>query len=1343
MKRAFTLQQVPYLFGLLFIAFLLISSSNNPPNGRTGAPGDGLCSNCHGSQPPNVQGDISLTGLPATIQPNTTYPLTVTFTVTEGSPSTAGFQMLSLNTSNNNAGDFAAISGDVGTNTTGNGREYIEHRGDKSISGNTVSWSFEWTSPASAPGSGDLTLYASGILANNNGSNSGDRTITNTFGTMLASADPLQAEITSSTDVSCFGGNDGSATAAASGGTPPYAFSWSNGQNGATANNLAAGTYTVTVSDSGSGTTTTTVVINQPTQLNAFIASQTNVDCNGNNTGSAQGAANGGTPPYSFSWSNGTNGPNNNNLAANTYILTVFDANGCTATTSLTITEPSELQIAIDSQTNVSCNGDQDGSATASGTGGTGPYSFEWSEGTTTATAFDLGPGTYTITITDANNCTANTSVIITEPEALTLSVTSQEAVNCNGSSEGSAMVEAAGGTSPFTYAWSNGANGPTANNLSAGSYVVTVTDANNCSTTESVTITEPAALQASATNQAVTCFGNCDGSIDLSVTGGVTPYTYAWSGNETTEDLSDLCAGNYSVTVTDANGCMDTLSISVAEPNELVLAATAIIPVDCNGNNTGSASVEASGGTTPYTYAWPSGGTGSTENNLSAGTYLASVTDANGCTSTLQVEITQPAALQANASATGETSAGANDGTAQAAPTGGTTPYSYEWSNGATEASLTGLTPGNYTVTVTDANNCTAIETVSVAAFDCAISVELSKSDVSCNNGADGTSTATVNGGNAPFSFEWSSGSQEATATGLEAGTYTVTVTDDNGCTTTGNVTIVEPDPLSLNISNLSNANCNGANDGSVTLQSDGGTTPYTYNWADGSIEQTRTDLAAGEYNPTVTDANGCTISISLTIAEPNPLVLSETVAGNVTCFGAADGASTVLAGGGTAPYSYAWSDGETGNSRTGLAPATYTVTATDANGCATDLTIEITEPDALQVFVVDSNQPVCADDATGGISVSVEGGTGSFGFLWSNGSTDPDQNNLTAGTYTLTVTDANQCQETLSIELSALDTVAPVVELVPNLNIYLDENGQATLDASQIDAGTSDNCGLDDWVLSQTTFDCGDIGVQNIQATAFDLSGNSAAASTLVAVVDTIAPTLLCPNDIVSTDCNSPVEYTLTFSDNCSIDEPVLVDGIASGSMFPEGITTVAFDLIDQGGAVASCSFTVEIVNTLSITSINVTNASNDGANGAIDLTFSGGTAPFTFIWTQGGNVVGNTEDLSDLESGTYEVEITDALGCSIFSDMVTVDNILSIREESLDQLVVFPNPATETVWITGISDPAIRTVQCIDLRGKVYELPVQGLGNEQVQVSLQELPTGLYLLQVGQQRVRLVVQ
>jgi len=721
----------------------------------------------------------------------------------------------------------------------------------------------------------------------------------------------------SATNISCYGGAS-TVTVAATGGTGPY--------TGAGNFTVSAGTHNYTVTDANGCTASASVTITQPSQLVATSTS-TPILCNGG-TSTITVAATGGTTSYG--------GIGTFTVTAGTHSYAVGDANGCSATTSITVTEPTVLT-ASSSSTSISCNGGT-ATVTVTGNGGTGPY--------TGTGNFTVSAGTYSYTVTDANGCTATTSITVTEPTLFTASITSTP-ILCNGGTS-VITVSATGGTGTYI--------GTGNYTVTAGTHAYTVYDGNLsnilCITSISTTITEPSALTASSSATSISCNG---GTATVTVTGngGTGPYT--GTGNFT------VSAGTYSYTVTDANGCTATTSITVTEPT-LLTASSSSTSISCNGG-TATVTVTSAGGTGPYT------GTGNF--TVSAGTYSYTVTDANGCTATTSITVTEPTLLTASSSST---SISCNGGTATVTVTGngGTGPY---------------IGTGNFTVsagthnyTVTDANGCTATTSITVTE-PTLLTAGSTSTSISCTGGT-ATVTVTSAGGTGPY-----------TGTGnftVSAGTHNYTVTDANGCTATTSITVTEPTVLTASSSSTS-ISCNGGT-ATVTVTSAGGTGPYT---GTGSYS-----VVAGTYSYTITDANGCSASTSITVTQPTALTASISST-PVLCNGG-NSIITVSASGGTGPYT------GTGNYTVTAGPHSYTVT--DTNGCTTSTSTTITEPSALTASSSATNiscyggTAVVTVTATGGTTpyagigtYTVSAGTHSYTVTDVNGCTSNTSINVT----------------------------------------------------------------------------------------------------------------------------------------------------------------------------------------------------------------------------------------------------------------------------------------------------------------------------------------------------------
>ncbi len=1079
-------------------------------------------------------------------------------------------------------------------------------------------------------------------------------------------ASALAASAFVNSNVSCFGGSNGSATAAGTGGTAPYSYAWSNGQITATATGLAAGSHTVVVTDANGCQDSASVIITQPaTSISVSASVMNQVSCYLGSDANALVSYSGGTAPYTVLWSTGAAIDTIVNIPAGTYSVTVTDANGCTATDSVIITQPAS---AVDANAsviaNVTCYGVPSGSATVTATGGTAPYTYSWSNGANTPTINTLSAGQYVVTITDANGCFDMDSVVITQPASpLNAVLVSNTNVDCFGNNTGSAQASVSGGTSPYTYAWSNGAVTSNISNVAAGVYSLTVTDANGCIDTLSVTITQPSAalISSSTVIQNVSCFGGVDGSAFVSYTGGTAPYSVSWSNGATSDSISNLNAGTYTVTITDANGCTTTQSVVITEPSS-ALAASAVVNqnVNCFGGNTGSATATASGGTSPYTYVWSNGATGANLNGVTAGTYSVTITDANGCTETATVTITQPAAaLTVGVLSSGNVDCfGSTTGFANVGASGGTTPYTYVWSNGTAGASLNNVGAGTYTVTVADANGCTATTSITLTQPASALASSATiVSQVACFGGATGEAYVSYSGGTAPYSVLWSTGQTADTLVNMTAGSYSVTITDANGCTSSQTVVITQPaSALSLSAVVSNHVLCFGTNSGAGAANVSGGTSPYTYNWSNGATGANISGLAPGSYSVTVTDANGCVVSGSIIINGPSSaLTASAGVLSHVDCFGVSTGSASSMAAGGTAPYSYAWSNGATTSNVRGLPAGTHTVTITDANGCTATASITINQPTSgIAVSTGAITNVNCFGGNDGSATIRVIGGTAPYNYAWSNGATTANLTNVATGTYSVTVIDANGCSATHSVTIGGpVSGLSITKTATAHVNCFNGLDGFASISVS---GGTSPYSVT--WNNGQTGNSASNLAAGQYVATVTDANGCS----------DTVVFNINQPSSGLSA-ANGFIQNVTCFGGNDGRAYVAISGGTAPYSvLWSNGATSDTLNSVQAGSYTVivtdanGCtdSTTVVITQPSSAVTASIQIIQNiyckGDASGAAFVAYTGGTPPYQVTWSTGAT----GDSISNVPAGSYTATITDANGCSVsISNDITEPN------------------------------------------------------------------------------------
>lgn len=1152
----------------------------------------------------------------------------------------------------------------------------------------------------------------------------------------------------SSTDVICNGDCNGTASSIATGGDGNYSYLWDDpsSQTNPAALNLCSGTYTLIVTDGNGCTGTGSTIINDPVILSATVSSN-DASCNASCDGSGTVFPVGGVAPYTFVWDDPASQTTQTatGLCAGTYNVTVIDAGGCTfGPLSITINEPSAFVGNI-SATALNCNGDCDGTATLNLVGGNAPYSYLWDDPSaqTSSTAIGLCAGSYNVIVTDVNGCVTNPfGITIAEPAALSITMVSTN-VDCFGNCNGSATATVTGGILPYNFVWDDPASQTTTSafNLCAGTFNVDVTDANGCIVSSPATITEPNVLTSGASSSDVSCFGQCDGAAAVAPTGGTSPYTFLWSDGSGANNISALCPGNYDVDITDANGCNTSQSFIILEPTEITATATAINST-CNTCN-GSASVSPVGGTGPYTYQWDAAAgsaTTQTVNNLCAGIYSVTITDATGCSITVGIAISDNNAETVNLTFTDASCFGVCDGTVLANTACLDAPCTFQWFDGSgvnlniNVDNASNLCADNYFVQVTNATGCITVATDTIHEPD-EIEGNGVVTDAACATVCDGQVALNPTGGDGSFTYLWNDPGAQTTqiATGLCGGTVDVAITSA-GCTITESYFINQPSNLSASVSTV-DAQCNLTCNGSATVTVTGGDAPFTFLWNDGAAQTTQTaiNLCAGNYDVTITDANGCSIIESITINEP-PALTATFSSTDVDCFGNCNGTSTVNPGGGIIPYTVQWDDPllQTTLTATGLCAGNYNVVVSDATGCSTlpfattvnenailDLTVSSTDAtcntfcdgtitavgiggDGNYLFSIDGGanfQPsgtfnnqcagaytvliVDGSGCSGTASVNVNepsslggsvtsfnatctvangsanavptGGTPGYSFVWMDnllnpiGQTTQGATGLAAGTYNVLVTDANGCTITLSATISNFNAPTITLNSVTDASCNGDCNGAIDMNVT---GGTPVYSYL--WIPNgQTTEDISNVCAGNYMLQVTDAAGCIAFGNASIVEPNILDATFNLV-DATCGACDGTAVVNATGGDgNYTFDWTNGQTGTNASNL-----CAGAYGVQVTDGAGCSAVVNFSINNPTGPTGENIvsTNASCAGiCDGTATVTPIGGTAPYTFFWVHDGTTVNNVTNLC---AGTYFCEVTDANGCIRITNVVITE-------------------------------------------------------------------------------------
>ncbi|MFN6378137.1 MAG: choice-of-anchor L domain-containing protein [Flavobacteriales bacterium] len=814
-------------------------------------------------------------------------------------------------------------------------------------------------------------------------------------------------------DVSCNGASDGSISLTASGGTPDcvafapecYFIEWSvdvtqygNDANASFITGLPGGTYAVNVTDANGCLATTTINLTEPLPIlsNPII---TPVSCFGQNDGTITPNISGGSGVIvNYLWSPSV-APNANdattltNLDPGCYELTIIDSFDCEQTFTYCVDEPQPLTAVADVIQPTPCVGECDGTISVTPSGGTAPYTVTITDelGNSIDGSFISGlcDGTYFINVIDASGCEFSLETVLESPDSFEVLIQPNTVLpgqtftlNCNGDCTGSLTALITNGVAPFTIVWTNSANevignSETINDLCAGIYCVEVTDASGCIVTECFNITEPPTpLEINSTlsnypgNYNISCNGACDGSIDLTVTGGVPGYTYLWddgNGLDPLEDQTNLCAGFYEVLVTDENGCSELLQFELTEPAPIVVNANISlfdggVNVSCAGACDGSINLVIIGGEPDYTVNWPElsiTNTGSVE-GLCAGTYTAEITDGIGCTTTEVFTLIEPAPLLVEI--TEQYNCETGESLLCASIVGGSGTYSVLWENNETTNCITVEGNDEYCVTVTDSNGCETTTCITTDNFS-PIAVTAVAEATTCG-ACNGAITISITGGSGNYNIDWTgTGTIDGDIQQLNlcGGSYSVTVTDDSGCTETIQVAVagsIEP-TVSAEVFGIS---CFGLTDGGINiLFVDATGTPtfdWTYNLEPIPGGEGISNLSEGIYTLSWEDEAGCTGQEQYTISSPDQITIEATLSlydggFNVSVNGGSDGAIDIEVEGGTGQYIYDWNHIQTlpePQDVANLLAGSYTLTVEDANGCTIDSTFVLTEPSVIE---------------------------------------------------------------------------------------------------------------------------------------------------------------------------------------------------------------------------------------------------------------------------------------------------------------------------------------------------------------------------------------------------------
>ncbi|MBS1924263.1 MAG: gliding motility-associated C-terminal domain-containing protein, partial [Bacteroidetes bacterium] len=1074
------------------------------------------------------------------------------------------------------------------------------------------------------------------------------------------------------------GNDDGTVTITASGGTGAFNYSIDNGltyQPSNTFGQLYAGNYTVTVQDANGCTGTIAVAVNNLSAPSIQNLAPTNITCNGSDNGTITVSASGGTGALSYSIDNGASyqsGSVFQSLPPGNYNVVVQDGNGCTVTSTAIITEPLAIQINS-TATNTTC-GNSNGSIDIQGSGGTGVLTYSNNGGTNFQPSGLFGnvlAGTYQLVVTDGNGCTATSQVVVTDAPSPVIANTPLVQISCNGLSDGSITINTLGGLAPLQYSIDNGTTTQSSglfSNLSPGNYQIIVTDANGCTATSSAMLNQPLGITASASTVNANC-GTADGTITITASGGSGTLQYSIDNGISFQSASSfgfLVAGNYNVIVRDANGCTNTVSTTVSNNSAPSISVVSATDITCFGAGNGTISVSANGGSGILQYSINNGASFQTSqvfNNVVAGTYTVVVQDAGGCTVTDVVSIAEPSMVIVNNTTSGST-CGLLNGLINISANGGTSPFQFSIDSGITfqsTATFSGLASGNYQLLVQDANGCTINSTTQVADAPSPQISQIAHTDLTCFGSQNGTISIASAGGTSPVMYSIDGGTQfqaGAVFSNLISGSYQILIQDANGCTATSSVLVAEPSAIAVT-SVTTDATCGNSN-GSLIINTIGGSGVLTYSIDSGLNFQSNSlfqNLLAGTYNIIVQDANGCTSSANAVVSNASAPVINATPATNVSCNGYNDGSISIAASGGLGTLTYSINGGITSFPSgifSNLIAGSYNILVTDSAGCTVTAVANITQPTAILSSTAVVNA-ICGS-TNGEITITASGGVGTLQYSIDNGgSFQPGNifNSLGAGNYQIVVSDANGC--TIGAVVSVNNTNAPVIQStnVTNVSCFGGNNGSIIINAN---GGTGvlqysiNNVVTYSLNNTYTSLPPGSYSIQVV-----DAAGCIATSNVLITEPDE----LLFNTTSTPSTCGN-ANGQLTF--NAIGGTAPLQYSVNNGSSFQSGVgfsglTAANYSVVIQDANGCSASAVATITNQAGPTSANVVANDvkcNGVANGIISIYANGGTGILQYS-INNGSLFQQGNIFSGLSTGTYQIVIQDANGCSITAQSV----------------------------------------------------------------------------------------
>lgn len=1058
-------------------------------------------------------------------------------------------------------------------------------------------------------------------------------------------------------------------------GTPQFKFLWNTGDTTANLTNKSSGKYIVTLTDSvGCQAIDSVTLTSTPKPLVSI--SKIDANCNLSN-GKAKATITGGKTPYIYNWDNFINSDSIVGLDSGKHIFTIIDSNLCEVKDTIQI-EKIQFPDLIFNITNDNCTY-KIGAINTTITGGKSPFTLNWSSGLgTNKNVSNLNAGNYTLDLVDSLGCAVSKVATVSDTAGPVVSLNVTEAT-C-GLSNGSITATVSSSQTPLSYFYNNIPSNKDTFGINGGTYILKTIDNRGCIKLDTSVLQLILPLNYSSINKDASC-GLNNGKIKLVPTGGKAPYSYIWNGSTSTADsLDNLVAGVYKFTISDSKGCLKSDSITITQKGFPSISFSTTSSV-CSLPN-GSVTTNVIGGVSPYSYSWSNSSSNPNLANVLSGIYDLTVTDNANCTVSSQVSLTNRGITSVTLN-TQQPKCNINNGKIHSVINNAVLPVTYTWSNAQNLDSIVNLSPGTYSLTVTDSLNCT-VTSNSILVNQRSPELSLASVKANCNIN-NGKVFSIVNFGTAPFSYIWSNTSPAANITNLDSGTYTVEVTDALGCKDTASSYVNRTSMLNVSSTQVKSV-CSKAN-GSISLSISGGSPAYSINWSNGETTTTISNKLPQTYTVSVTDIDMCQVVSNINLLDySKPIIIPKIV--DAIC-SKNNGSVKAEIVGGTKPFNFLWSNGATIDSISSLAPGYYTLKVTDSMGCIDTNKVTINNGLTPKLYL-DITNATC-EKPNGMAVASLPRGVPPIIYNWSNGVFNDTLLNVVAGKYYLSVLDARGCDIFDSVTI--LGTMNPVINFTTQNSYCLQANGSAT---TTITLGTPPfNYS---WSNGTTNKDLLNVPSLTYSLTVTDNVGCKANKNvTINEDPNTLKATfvysdLKCFNDnsgdvtISAVGGDRPYQYKSSVS-NYGVDS--FMTGLSAGNN--------SIYVKDNKGCLYYDTFTLKQPPIITISTQSMKNllCYND-SSGSIEILASGGVTGFSYSWDRSPSIFSIA---NNLKAGQHIVTVKDKNNCTmtkaivltepndiVVTDKIKTPNCFGYSDGDIDLTVSDATPPYTYKWSRG---------------------------------------------------------